>query len=167
VRKKGRAPAALASIREERARLDGAVRFLRGKLGPSFRPEAAVVLGTGLGTFESAFAPRRPPGVELRWTHAHSDWLEAAIEGGLPVLCAVAGIALLVVRHLLRAARGAVPAALAAALLALAIHAAVDFPLRIPAVAVVAAVLVGAALSVEEEPAGASLVVLARPVAVA
>jgi len=126
-----------------------------------------VVLGTGLGTFESAFAPRRPPGVELRWTHAHSDWLEAAIEGGLPVLCAVAGIALLVVRHLLRAARGAVPAALAAALLALAIHAAVDFPLRIPAVAVVAAVLVGAALSVEEEPAGASLVVLARPVAVA
>jgi len=110
-----------------------------------------LALGTGLGTFESAFAPRRPPGVELRWTHVHSDWLEAAIEGGLPVLCAVGAIAAATARHLLRSARGAIPAGLAASLLAIALHAAVDFPLRIPAVAVAAVVVLGAALGVEPE----------------
>ncbi len=111
-----------------------------------------LVLGTGLGTFESAFAPRRPAGVELRWTHAHSDWLEAAIEGGLPVLCAVGAIAIVVGRHLLRAARGALVAGLAASLVAIALHSVVDFPLRIPAVAVLAAVVIGAALACEADP---------------
>ncbi len=111
-----------------------------------------LALGTGLGTFESAFAPRRPAGVELRWTHAHSDWLEAAIEGGLPVLCAVGAIAVVVGRHLLRAARGALVAGLAASLVAIALHSVVDFPLRIPAVAVLAAVVIGAALACEADP---------------
>jgi O-antigen ligase len=103
------------------------------------------VLGTGLGTFEAAFSPRRPPGVDLRWTHVHSDWLEATIEGGLPTLLAMLGLAVVVGRRLLRGALTQLQAAFGASLLALAFHAAVDFPLRIPAVAVVGAFLVGAA----------------------
>jgi putative inorganic carbon (hco3(-)) transporter len=107
------------------------------------------VLGTGLGTFEAAFAPLRPPGVELRWTHVHSDWLEAAIEGGLLTLAAMIAIFLLVGHHVLRGAGSPLTAALAASVVALALHATVDFPLRIPALAVVAAVVLGTALRVE------------------
>ncbi len=44
-----RRSAAESEVRAERARIDGAARFLRRRLGPRFRPEAAVVLGTGLG----------------------------------------------------------------------------------------------------------------------
>ncbi len=100
-------------------------------------------LGTGLGTFEAAFAPRRPPGVEHRWTHVHSDWLEAAIEGGISVLVAFGALAIVVFRQLRKAQRSPHNAALGGALVAIAVHAAVDFPTRIPAIAAVAAVLVG------------------------
>ena len=45
------APASPAgpAVREERRRIDGAAAFLRKSLGASFHPEAAIVLGTGLG----------------------------------------------------------------------------------------------------------------------
>jgi O-antigen ligase len=104
------------------------------------------LFGTGLGTFEAAFSPLRPPGVDLRWTHVHSDWLEAAIEGGLPTLLAMLGLAFIVGRQLLDGAGSPLTAAPAAALCAIALHAGVDFPLRIPAVAVLTTVLVGVAL---------------------
>ena len=42
-------PAIPAAVRAERARIEGAAAFLRRRLGASFRPDAAVVLGTGLG----------------------------------------------------------------------------------------------------------------------
>ena len=46
---KPRPATADGDLRGERRRIDGAAAFLRKSLGAGFRPEAAVVLGTGLG----------------------------------------------------------------------------------------------------------------------
>ncbi len=44
------------------------------------------LFGTGLGTFPYSFPTVRPPGAQLRYNEAHSDYLQIVIELGLPVL---------------------------------------------------------------------------------
>jgi len=106
------------------------------------------LLGSGIGTFEDAFILYRPSAVRLRWDHAHNDWLQVGTEAGLVGL----GAALWLVLATLRRARGpSRPAAdgrpyhacIGAAVTGAALHAVVDFGLRIPAIAVLAAVLAG------------------------
>jgi O-antigen ligase len=113
-------------------------------------------LGTGFGTFDSAFPLYRPPTIHARWQHAHNDWLQSAAEGGLITTLLLA--ALLVVVLWPAAATGRARALLlaaAAGIAAIAFHSLSDFPLRIPAVAVLLAALAGArCATLEPPPAG-------------
>jgi len=110
------------------------------------------LLGTGLGTFESAFPMYRPPSIRAHFDHAHSDWLQAAAEGGVLVFSALAAMLLLVLRATRRRFPMPSPATsiggcASAGVLAVAFHSLVDFDLRIPANAALLACLVGMALA--------------------
>lgn len=105
-------------------------------------------LGTGLGTFESAFELNRPATVDKRWIYAHSDWLQAWSEGGLPLVIALS-LGFVWATH--RTLRGAyrthdfIRAGFGVAIILAGILGAYDFTLRIPAVSVTLAVLIGCA----------------------
>jgi O-antigen ligase len=118
------------------------------------------VTGSGLGTFEDAFASVEPadlPG--SAWNHAHNDYVELAATGGLLGLgLLAAGLAGLLgrLRRVLVAGRRSEDraAALAAcgALAAVAVHEAFDFALVLPAVGLVLAVVCGAAAGTRTLP---------------
>ena len=106
------------------------------------------LLGFGYGAFEDAFKIYRAPPVVVYFDTAHSTYLENAIELGLPAATALwSSIGWLGLTGL-RAFRPRRPAriygwAAACATLLVGIHAAFDFSLQIPAVAVVYAVILG------------------------
>jgi O-antigen ligase len=97
------------------------------------------ILGSGFGTFENAFPGVQSAEIRLGYNHAHNDWLEWLLEGGILGLAAAIGL-------LVAALRGRHVVA-KAALVAVALHAAWDFSLRIPSVAAAAAILLGVAVS--------------------
>jgi O-antigen ligase len=114
----------------------------------------APVFGTGLGSFETIYPSYQD--FELRSTvaHAHSDWLEVALEAGLlGFLAALAAAALagLAAVRAWRAARSAEMRALIAGALAAAaafsFHALFEFCFQIPGNAVVFLGIVGFLLS--------------------
>jgi O-antigen ligase len=110
------------------------------------------MLGWGFGTFERAFPTVQSANIEMHYDHAHNDWLEWAIEGGvlaLGVAITLLGVALRNTWRTARATTGAATFSIAfqAAIAALAVHAAFDFSLRIPAMAVMGSALMGMALA--------------------
>ena len=112
------------------------------------------VLGTGFGTFEYAFKPYQPADLNGLWEYAHNDYLQFLIEGGVVSLgLAVAFLVLLFLpsRRKREKSKGVAPfrAACAGGLAAVLFHSFVDFPLRIPAVALLTAFLVGLYLASE------------------
>jgi len=133
-----RAPGERFAETETLASLGGRIPVWRTAL-----PIAAShpVLGTGLGTFEPVFQGRQPPTIHGRWDHAHNDWLEALLEGGVGVAVAMALMMILALRSSPGGSFLRVSAS--AAIVAFAVHAATDFPSRIPATAVLLAVSVG------------------------
>ena len=120
--------------------------------------------GTGMGSFRDAFPLVAPAEVGRGWWHAHNDWLEALATLGLPgAVLLLGGLAALVARLfavLGGTSRGEDRAAgLAAygALVAAAVHSALDFGLTIPANALALTVLAGAAAGAPAHPrAGAA-----------
>ncbi|MEQ7872941.1 O-antigen ligase family protein [Sphingomonas sp. ASV193] len=100
-------------------------------------------LGSGFGSFERTFPRYEDPAkVDLTFVnHAHNDYLEAAMEGGIPTLVLVALFLLWWGRQVRRAwAAGAgSPFARGASIAGTAIllHSIVDYPLRTPAIAAV------------------------------
>ena len=107
---------------------------------------AFPVAGTGFGTFGEIYPSFRSPAVRLFYDHAHNDWLQAVAEGGIVaaalLIVGVAAIAPRLVRGL--AGRyGTAAIGLAAAVVVAALHALVDFPMRIPALAAFVAVALG------------------------
>jgi O-antigen ligase len=109
-----------------------------------------VVFGSGLGTFEPTFQNVQPPGVVSRYDHAHNDWLEALLEGGVGALAAALAFVALSLWPVRRPRTDGVFAtgvALApvAGITAISLHSLFDFCLRIPAIGVLLAVLVGLA----------------------
>ncbi len=103
-------------------------------------------LGVGAGAFPAAFLGERPSGVPYAARHAHSEPLHGLVELGLPFLVLALATGVVAVRSVgRRLARGASRTTWGAvtALLALAAHSLVDFPLHIPAVALAAAALAG------------------------
>jgi purine-nucleoside phosphorylase len=84
--------AAGAAIRAERDRIDGAAGFLRRRLGASFRPDVAVVLGTGLGGVAGALEKSRSvpyddiPGFPASTVEGHKGSLLAGTVHGRRVL---------------------------------------------------------------------------------
>ncbi|MCG6924503.1 MAG: O-antigen ligase family protein [Acidobacteria bacterium] len=112
---------------------------------------SSPVVGSGLGAFHDAYPRFKRGHGLLRVEHAENDYVETLAETGLVGLGLVlAGGALLLTRSLRGGsgvggvARGVGMGALAG-LVALAVHSAVDFNLRIPSNAALAAVLASAA----------------------
>jgi O-antigen ligase len=104
--------------------------------------------GSGFGTFVPVFKANENLDLmgDAYVNHAHNDLLELLIEGGLPmaVLLGAALVAMAVRLWRLTAARNSsepVPALVGLAILLLAlIHSLVDYPLRMPSLAAVAAI---------------------------
>ncbi len=101
--------------------------------------------GFGLGAFETVYPAYALFDNGLRVDHAHNDWAEWAATGGMP-LVAVFGLVFFIT--LPRALRSGWAIGIAAMYL----HALVDFPFEIPALAVLHAVLLGS-LAVAHEQA--------------
>lgn len=107
-------------------------------------------LGTGLGTFEQAFAAVKPATITGVVHLGHNSYLELALELGLPAAAllalSVAGLAFCCLRGLRRRRLGVLfPVAGLAASVLVGLHALVDFSLQIPAVAAGYAMLMGVA----------------------
>lgn len=99
--------------------------------------------GFGLGNWSLAYPAyaTRDFGISLYANHAHNDWAEWAVEGGMPVLLAMLSLALLSFRHALEH-----PWALG--ITAAFVHCLVDFPLRrLPLAALMCALLATLAAS--------------------
>jgi O-antigen ligase len=106
--------------------------------------------GIGAGAFADAFPYYQPDalaGVVVR--AAHNDWIQAAAELGAPGLILLAIVLATALSPLARSgptdADGRTRTAVLLALGGLAVHAAVDFPLTIPAIPLLAATLAGLA----------------------
>jgi O-antigen ligase len=114
-------------------------------------------LGSGWGTYDIAYRPYQTPGIVGYPNHAHNDYVEMFLEGGLLFVAAAA----LAARLFLGRARMLVQLAvrdrtldresMIAALCGIALggfllHAGVDFVMRVPANAILACMLAGAFL---------------------
>jgi tetratricopeptide (TPR) repeat protein len=113
--------------------------------------------GVGLNCFSELFARyQRAPWSPVFWDTAHNDYLQSAIELGLPglllILWAATALGWRLVRSLrLVGTRGVVLiGGLLAGAVAAAIHEFFDFPLQIPANALLLAVLMGLALRIAD-----------------
>ena len=108
------------------------------------------LVGTGLGTFQWAFAGYQRAGEWMSWADAHNDYLQVLAEAGLVGTVLLAWALWVFIR---RAMRPAVQESLhrirwtsvaaAAAVLAMLVHSIVDFNLQTPSNAVLFSILVG------------------------
>jgi O-antigen ligase len=117
--------------------------------------DAAFPIGTGFGSFVSEFRIYEPRSIlaPAYVNHAHDDWLEAALEGGVPALLIAAGFLAWFGTAAAaawrepgrgRSFRNAVlPRAAAIVVLLLLLHSVVDYPLRTAALMVLFALACG------------------------
>jgi O-antigen ligase len=153
---------------------DGRLQYAKVTLQAA---KAYAPLGSGLGTFQEAYQPFEAKGSPGRYiiNHAHDDYLELWLEGGVPALILMTlGIAAWSWRgrQLLRAgpetgeptSRGLLLARVAwlAASLAL-LHSALDFPLRTTASMAVFATLAAVAFSEPRRAAASSTGMIVGP----
>ncbi|UPT75206.1 MAG: O-antigen ligase family protein [Elusimicrobiota bacterium] len=114
----------------------------------------APLFGTGLGSFETVYPAYQDRSLGGLAQHAHSDWLELALETGVPgllaALAAAATLGAISARAWLSAGsremRALIGGAIGAAA-AFAVHALFDFPFQIPGNAAVFMGIVGFLLS--------------------
>lgn len=116
-----------------------------------------IVLGTGFGSFERFYLVHEPDALlaPAYMNHAHNDWLELALTGGIPALLLLAALVFLVLRHTRPAWRHSVQDVQAATMTRLALviiamialHSFGDYPLRVPSISAVAAVAIAFALA--------------------
>ena len=94
--------------------------------------------GFGLGSFEAVYPAYAGIDNGVRTNHAHNDWAEWAATGGVPLLAMYVTIFGLTLPLLVRKTW-------AIGVVAMCLHALVDFPFEIPALLVLNAILLGAA----------------------
>lgn len=113
--------------------------------------------GSGWGTYDIAYRPFQTPAIVGYPNHAHMDYLEMFLEGGALFVVFAACFAWLAARRVLRLLRQAwhertldresmMAALCGIALAGFLAHALVDFPMRVPANAILASLLAGAFL---------------------
>jgi O-antigen ligase len=121
------------------------------------------LFGTGLGTFGQAYRSYQTTKPALFFDHAHNDYMEIATDTGVAGLLLAAGMAVIFTAALVRglsARRGRFAAGIGggglASCFAIAVHSGTDFNLRIPAnallFAVVAALTYAAIIGIPERP---------------
>jgi O-antigen ligase len=99
--------------------------------------------GFGLGNYAIAYPEFASFDLGLLVDHAHNDWAEWAAEGGVPMLLLILAIAAVALRPAVRSVWGL-------GIYAVWLHALVDFPMQIPAIAALVFALLGAILAAEE-----------------
>ncbi|MFO0983935.1 MAG: O-antigen ligase family protein [Planctomycetota bacterium] len=110
-----------------------------------------IAAGSGLGTFAHLFPAYQPVSLRGTWDHAHNDLLELLVDGGvLAAVLALAFVATWYRRQLrslasLSVRRRAMLVGLIAGSSALLLHSMGDFPLQIPANALLLAAMMGMA----------------------
>jgi O-antigen ligase len=113
-------------------------------------------LGSGFGTFEAVYTMHETPATMLSEyvNHAHNDWLELWLEGGFPAALLMAAFVVLFLWQAVRVwnpkglyAPHVLPRAASIGVLVLLLHSAVEYPLRMPALAGVFALLLAVMLS--------------------
>lgn len=113
-------------------------------------------VGSGFGTFQSVYAAHETPATILSnyVNHAHNDWLELWLEGGLPAALLMAVFVLLFLVQALRVwnprgpyAPHVLPRAASIGVLVLLLHSLAEYPLRMPALACIFALLLAIMLS--------------------
>lgn len=129
---------------------DGQPEELRARILPELLAMARDVQpwGAGFGAFEYAYRMREPAEllVPNYFNHAHNDWLQLAIEGGIAgVLLLVVALAAIAVRlvRLVRGREGGDPSRVwlgLTVLLVLGFASLVDYPLRVPSIMAVATI---------------------------
>jgi O-antigen ligase len=99
--------------------------------------------GSGLGTFPEVYWRFQPESISQFVNHAHNDYIEFVLEGGLPALAVIAMFIVLYVRRWSGLLRGAYWGTLSfmqvgagISLLLMALHSLTDFNLHIPANAI-------------------------------
>jgi len=97
-------------------------------------------LGSGAGSFYTAFMPYKPAEVQANYDHAHNDYVELLTDFGLAGFGMIAALVLLVLRQTLKTIQtrqSAMPKGVALgclmAMTCLLIHSLVDFNLQLPA----------------------------------
>lgn len=109
----------------------------------------APLVGHGLGAFHDAHGPYKTTSESLVPHHGESDWIEIAVESGVPGWLAWSGLVFVLfgpaVRLILQGRAPPLLAGLVAGSVATLAHAAVDYQHREPAVAVVSLLLAGTA----------------------
>jgi O-antigen ligase len=117
---------------------------------------ALFPLGSGIGSYAVAFPAFQPPTLSGFVEHAHNDVLQLMFEAGLIGLVALALIVFAAYKAFRNWQRSTWNPTLGAYLLGslgFALHANLDFPARIPALAVIATILFSFACSFTPEPA--------------
>jgi O-antigen ligase len=84
--------------------------------------------GFGLGNYANVYPEFASFDLGLAVDHAHDDWAEWASEGGIPMLLLMLGVAAIGLRPAIRSVWGL-------GIYAVFLHALVDFPMQIPALA--------------------------------
>lgn len=110
--------------------------------------------GVGLGAFAPAYWPYQMNATFEFWPHAHNEYLEWLIEGGLTGVVAVA-VTLRSLRLAIQFRAGA-RLAVEGALIAFCVQALLDFPARIPANAAVLACMLALSAESRSRPAKGS-----------
>jgi O-antigen ligase/tetratricopeptide (TPR) repeat protein len=122
---------------------------------------AFLLTGTGGGTFRWVEPLHRtgPTPYRIDFEHAHNEYLEALVEGGVVRLALTLVLIVVLARGAARAWRrsrgrsdGGLVLGAAFGLLAVALHGMVDFGLHIPAVALLAAVVAAQLMAAAEGP---------------
>lgn len=108
-------------------------------------------VGSGFGTFLPVYGMHETPETMMNTyvNHAHNDWLELWIEGGVPAAALMACFVALFAAQALRIwnpkgayAASVLPRAASVGALVLLLHSLVEFPLRMPALACIFAALI-------------------------
>lgn len=118
-------------------------------------------LGSGLGTFDPAYRMVEPDALlHLSYfNHAHNDWLEALLTGGIPMILLIASFVLWWGVRMVGAVRrspggsGAIARAAALAILLLGLASITDYPLRTPLMGTILAILAGMLATFGASPA--------------
>lgn len=107
-------------------------------------------LGSGFGTFTAVYGMHETPAtmVSAFVNHAHNDWLELWLEGGLPAAALMGSFLVLFLYQSARIwnprgpyAENVLPRAASIGVLVLLFHSLAEFPLRMPALACIFAAL--------------------------
>jgi O-antigen ligase len=107
-------------------------------------------VGSGFGTFRQVYEMHETPATMISAfvNHAHNDWLELWLEGGLPAAALMACLVVLFVTQTARVwnprgayAESVLPRAASVVALVLLLHSLVEFPLRMPGLACIFAAM--------------------------